>query len=123
MNRIATPLARIALGFTTDGSRCRAGLARRWLALAMLLAAIVCAAPAAACTVSTTDAALGTYSPSAVKAKVVPVTRARAGRQCSFALLNLLGGDYVRATFFSANTFKLVRQGGGGSIGFKASAD
>ncbi|WP_267396617.1 MULTISPECIES: spore coat protein U domain-containing protein [unclassified Sphingomonas] len=123
MHRIVTPLARIALGFIIVGSRCRVGLTRRWLAPAMLLAAIVYARAATACTVSATNAALGTYSPSAVKAKVVPVTRARAGLQCSFALLNLLGGDYVRATFFSANTFKLVRDGGGGSIGYKASAD
>jgi hypothetical protein len=97
--------------------------ARRWLAIATMLAAMIWAAPAAACTVSAVDAGLGTYSPSAVKAKVVPVTRARAGLQCSVALLNLLGGDYVRATFFSANTFRLVRQGGGGSIAYKASAD
>lgn len=98
-------------------------IGRAWHAVIVGLLAMICAFPAEACTVSpsvTTD--LGTFSPSAVKAKAVPAVKSRAGLQCGFALLKLLGTDNVKATFNSANAFKLVRSGGG-SIVYKASAD
>ncbi len=79
--------------------------------------------PAVACILATsvkTD--LGTYSPNAVKAKAVPSLRSTAGLQCDSSLLVLLGGNFIRAKFNSANAFKLVRDGGG-SIVYKASAD
>jgi hypothetical protein len=79
--------------------------------------------PAVACILATsvkTD--LGTYSPNAVKAKAVPALRSTAGLQCDSSLLVLLGGNFIRAKFNSANAFKLVRDGGG-SIMYKASAD
>jgi hypothetical protein len=79
--------------------------------------------PAVACILTTSiQTDLGTYSPNAVKAKAVPSLRSVAGLQCDSALLVLLGGNFIRAKFNSANAFKLVRDGGG-SIVYKASAD
>ncbi len=87
------------------------------------LAATLIAVPAAACTLTSTVAtSLGTYSPGAVKAKAVPALQSRAGLQCGTALLVLLNGNYIRATFRSTNGFKLLRTGGG-SVAYKASAD
>ena len=96
--------------------------ARIGLGAWLTILALFCAAPAMACTTSSAAAEIGTYSPSAVKANVVPAVRSRAGLQCGFALLKLLGSDYVRAKFTSDNAFQLLRTGGG-SVAYKASAD
>lgn len=82
------------------------------------------AAPAAACTVSASvTSTLGTYSPAAVQAGVVPALQSRAGIVCPSGVLVLLGGNYLRATFGSTNGFKLVQQGGTVKLPYGASAD
>jgi hypothetical protein len=92
--------------------------------MAAIGVALLCfAAPAAACTVSSAVVVdLGSFSPSAVKAKAVPAVKSRAGLQCGFAVLKLLGSDNVKATFNSTNAFKLLRAGGG-SVAYRVSAD
>ena len=92
--------------------------------MAVAGAALFCgAAPATACTVSSSVAVdLGSFSPSAVKGGAVPAVKSRAGLRCGFAVLKLLGSDNVKATFTSANGFRLVRAGGG-SVPYRASAD
>ena len=101
----------------------RGPIARIVASVAAGLIALV-ALPAAACTLSASvSTTLGTYSPSAVKAKAVPALQSQAGLKCDSALLVLLGGNYIRAKFSSANALKLQREGGGGSVVYKASAD
>jgi len=96
----------------------------RCVVLAFALIAAVLARPSAACTVSASISSnLGTYSPAAVKAKAVPAIRSRAGLQCNSALLVLLSDDNVKAKFTSQNGLKLLSVSGGGSVGYKASAD
>lgn len=106
------------------GNLCRRGMIARFLASAVASLIALAAFPAAACTLSTSvSTPLGTYSPSAVKAKAVPALQSQAGLKCDSALLVLLGGNFIRAKFNSANAFKLLRDGGGGSVIYKASAD
>ncbi|MEH3159558.1 MAG: spore coat protein U domain-containing protein [Sphingomonas taxi] len=75
----------------------------------MLLA--VCAVlpgQALACTPSARTTISGaTYSPAAVAAGKVPTLSGQAGLTCPTTVLVLLGGNYVRGTFASANAFKL----------------
>ncbi|KSB87755.1 hypothetical protein AS593_00570 [Caulobacter vibrioides] len=91
-----------------------------------LLAALLCAAssPALACTVSANvDSTVGPYSPGAVKGGAVPALGSLAGLQCPTSVVVLLGTNYIKANFSSANGLKLLPAAGGGSIAYVASAD
>jgi hypothetical protein len=93
---------------------------------AILLAALLAPAlssPASACTVtSSVTGDLGTYSPPAVRASVVPALYTRAGLNCTPSVIVLLGINYIRAKFQSQNGMKL-RDGSGNLISYTASAD
>ncbi|QUT04275.1 protein CsuE [Sphingobium phenoxybenzoativorans] len=96
-----------------------------WKCLTVLLisAAALFASPALACTVSgTVTNNVGPYSPAAVKAGAVPAISNQAGLSCGTAVLVLLGGSYIRATFTSANNF-LLKPSSGANISYTASAD
>lgn len=85
-------------------------------------AAFGVAAPAQACTVTTsltTD--LGSFSPAAVKNAVVPAAYSKAGLTCTPSLIVLLGGNYIKAKFHSANNLKLVN--GASQISYVPSPD
>jgi hypothetical protein len=95
-------------------------------AVGLLLAAILFAPASAfaACAVSASvTTTLGTYSPSAVNAGAVPALQTRAGLVCPSAVLTLLSNNAIKAKFTSQNAFALLRQGGGGSVAYTASAD
>jgi hypothetical protein len=96
----------------------------RWPALLLALLAALLAAPAPACTLTTTvTTQAGTFSPAAVRQGAVPALQSRAGLECTPSTLVLLSGNYIRARFISQNALKLLRSGGGGTIGYVASAD
>lgn len=94
----------------------------RQLILALLLAMMPGAA--SACTVSASVSGhLGSFSPAAVELGAVPALESRGGMSCASSLLTLLGGNYMRARFRSANGLKLVQQDGTASVDYVASAD
>jgi hypothetical protein len=96
----------------------------RYAASAVVAWLTFVAAPAFACTLSPNVATtLGTYSPAAVKAAVVPGLQTRAGIVCPSSVLVLLGGNYIRAKFSSQNGFKLKLSGGTATASYVASAD
>lgn len=66
---------------------------------------------------------MGVFSPAAVQQAKVPALSNNAGLMCSSAILTLLGGNYIRATFHSDNGFKLFSADGASVIPYAASAD
>jgi hypothetical protein len=92
---------------------------------ALLIMALAAATPSSACTITTgvITTALGAYSPHAVAAGVVPALKSRAGLSCSSGVLMLLSGNYIRARYQSRNGLQLLRDGGGGAVGYVLSAD
>lgn len=96
-----------------------------WRCVTALLIGIaaLAASSASACTVSgTVTNNEGPYSPAAVKAGAVPAISNQAGLSCGTAVLVLLGGSYIRATFSSANNF-LLKPSSGANVSYTASAD
>jgi hypothetical protein len=99
----------------------------RWIGL-LLSAAVALASPhasaATACTLTQTlTPTIGTYSPGAVKAAAAPALQTRAGLSCPTSAITLLSSNKLKAKVHSANSFKLVRQGGTEAVGYVASAD
>ncbi|WEK00050.1 MAG: protein CsuE [Candidatus Sphingomonas phytovorans] len=96
----------------------------KYVASAIAVWLALLAAPALACTLSpNVTTTLGTYSPAAVKAGVVPGLQTRAGIVCPTSVLVLLGSNYIRAKFTSQNNFKLKLSGGTATANYIASAD
>jgi hypothetical protein len=97
---------------------------RRLLFFAGTAGALAFASSSFACTATANStSAVGPYSPAAIKAGAVPALYNYAGLNCSSALLILLGGNYIHATFSSANGFKLKPPSGTDVITYTASAD
>lgn len=94
----------------------------RLLALALAATAALAGTSALACTPTPTlPTDFGTFSAQAVKQAAIPSLKSRAGLNCPTSTLVLLGGNYVRAKFQSANGLKLLN--GTNSIAYTASAD
>ncbi|MCU6452599.1 spore coat protein U domain-containing protein [Sphingomonas sp. A2-49] len=91
------------------------------LAMAVLLATAL-PGVAAACTVtSKVTAAAGPYSSAAVAAAKVPAIATQAGFTCAASILNLFGGNYLKATFTSLNGLTL--KNGSRTLPYTAFAD
>lgn len=94
----------------------------RWWRGALAWLLLVAPGSAWACTVSARTTISGaTYSPAAVAAGKVPTLSGFAGLTCTSAVLVLLGGNYVRGTFSSANGLKL--KNGTRELGYAVFAD
>ncbi|RVT94855.1 spore coat protein U domain-containing protein [Sphingomonas crocodyli] len=76
-----------------------------------------------ACGVTTpTSVSIGPFSPSAIKAGVVPLTPTLGGFSCTNSqVLGLLSGNYLKATVTAASTLTLTS--GGNSVPYKLYAD
>jgi hypothetical protein len=69
---------------------------------------------------------IGSYTQAAVKGAAVPRVQSRAGLKCPVSVITVLGGNYMRATFSSANwnaTDGLVLKNGSNKIGYSPSLD
>jgi hypothetical protein len=65
---------------------------------------------------------LGSYSPGAVKAAVVPALQGRGGLSCGSGVLILLSDNSVKAKFHSQNGFKLKQSSGTDLVTYIATA-
>lgn len=95
---------------------------RIWTRIVVALAALVLPGAALACTVTPkVTMTAGPYSPAAVAAGKVPTMSGVAGLTCPNSVLVLLGGNYIRGTFTSANGLTL--KNGTRALPYTLSAD
>lgn len=95
-----------------------------YIAGPLTLAGLIAATGAQAACVNNTPLSpdLGSYSGPAVKAGAVAAVSTNAGLNCPSAVVVLLGTNYLKAKFSSANNLTLIRQGGTESFAYTASA-
>lgn len=95
-------------------------LLRRLISIALTLG--LAGAAQAACVTASTTMAFQAGSSYDVRATAIPNSSSTAGLNCSGTTLTVLGGSYARATFTSANSWKLSA-GGTDSIAYQAALD